>query len=784
MKQFAKRYLLGLIVLLLAISGHTYGQNVALDTVDVVDYRLTLDIGHNISKKIDGRATLTIKLLQPITAITLNLIRATIDSVFVNHQYTSNYQYSTPKLTIETPDIAAGDTFTVTICYQSGGYVEGYQFGGFHFDNNIYYNLGVAFNDYPHVIGRAWYPCRDNFYDKATYHLCVTSKTGWTAQCGGTCDSVWYNEDGSQTTLWNIDQPVPTYLVSVAVAPFQVIHRDYPGLYGTYPATLGYLGHDSTHVQRAFDNMEKIIPMYEQCFGPYRWGRIGYISTPRGSMEHVNNIALASDAMASTEEMAQTTIAHEFSHSWFGNLITCATPEDMWFNEGGASFCEEVALQAIYSDSDTNYYKRYYETNLEQVLRTAHIDDAGYRAVSGVPHEYTYGSTVYKKGALVWHSLRGYMGDSIFYSSLKRLFDHNEYGSISSTQLRDSLSLYSGINLDDFFRFHVFSPGFVDYVIDSMNTYNGITNIHVRQKTVGTDSIVMHNKVDVTFFSDSLESYSHTLTFDGLQCDEQLMLPFEPKYAITNYDKALATASITEDIDIDGTGTFQSDNTHFATTVRTNHSETPIRLNVTHHWIQPDPSDDQGFVRMSKRYWSITSNITSGVSLNGSFYYSCTGAVNTSYPNLDHGFYASPTSFDSLRLVYREDADHPWRVVSNTREGNSREGYFKLFTLKMGDYAFAIIDTARLGVEKIVDKTRERSYYIYPNPSKGTIHIGSTADISETLFVDIIDYTGRHVAKGKKLKPHEAIRLDQGTYIISIRTSLEQEPTTQKVTIR
>ena len=776
----AKHILLTMI--LWATAGLCHSQEIGNDTVDILDYQLTLDIGHKSQQQIEGQAQITMTIEKNTDRIVLDLLRSTIDSVLVDGQPTDSYTYDDSHLEIAITERHPGDTLTATVFYTSNGYVESQRFGGFHFDDNIYYNLGIAFADYPNSMGRAWFPCKDNFYDKATYHIEVTAPIGWTAQCGGIQDTLWTNTDSSQTSVWTVAQPVPTYLVSVAVAPFRTIHRSYESTYGTYPATLSFLGHDSTLVHCTFDNMGKVIPMYEQCFGPYRWGRIGYISTPRGSMEHVNNIALATDAMANTEESAQSTIAHEFSHSWFGNLITCATPEDMWFNEGGASFCEEVAMEAIYADSNPGYSQEYYEKNLESVLRTCHVNDGDYYAVYGLPHSKTYGSTVYNKGALVWHSLRGYMGDSLFYDALKRLFDRNEYGNINSEQLRDSLELYSGKDLHDFFRFHVFSPGFVDYAIDSMTIDNGSTWVYVRQKQVGTDSIVRQNKVDITYFDENLESEKLTFEYEGTNAILVTTLPFEPVYAVVNYDKKIATAATGGDIDIHGIGEYEYPLAHFLTNVRQVTDTLHTRLHVTHHWSHPDPSEDQGFVRMSRRYWTVTGHLPSGTKLSGMFQYTCDGAANAEYPSLDYGFYDTPTSYDSLRLVYREDCSRPWRVISNMREGNSREGYFKILTLKTGEYALAIIDTARLGIPDIAGDPFDSKITVSPNPSNGIIHIDGKSNTGYTI--DIVDLTGHLVAKSLYLANGETLRLKHGTYLLVIKANGSKETIVKKVVIR
>ncbi len=77
-------------------------------------------------------------------------------------------------------------------------------------------------------------------------------------------------------------------------------------------------------------------------------------------------------------------------------------------------------------------------------------------ALSGVNSDNTYSSTVYDKGALIAMSLKTYIGDSLFYSSVQRLLEDFAFSNIDSYTLRDSLSSYSGIDLTDFFNYYVF----------------------------------------------------------------------------------------------------------------------------------------------------------------------------------------------------------------------------------------------------------------------------------------------------------------------------------------
>ena len=769
-----------IIALFLLTSFSTLATGQTTDTIDILHYDLGVDIDHLKANEIVGCATLTIRMVRTSPQISLDLKRATVDSVKINGMTDTTYEYNTLHLTLHTGQFSAGDTFSTTIFYHTQGYVESPSgWGGFHMDNNIHYNLGVSFNEYPHCFGRTWFPCRDNFQDKATYRISVTTKAGWSAICGGIQDSCWTNDDNSNSSSWTLSHPTPTYLVSVAVAPFRTIERTYTGLYDSYPAILGFTTHDSTRVQQAFDNLELVLPMFEQCFGPYHWNRIGYIATQRGSMEHVNNIALASSFMASTDLDAQSVIAHEFSHSWFGNLVTCATSEDMWINEGGATFCEEIAMQAIFPGP---FYKEYYETNLEEVLRACHRSDNGYRAVYGLPHDLTYGSTTYDKGALVWHTIRGYLGDSLFYSTMRTFFENNAWGNIDSYGLRDTLATISNTSLDDLFDFYVFSPGFVDYLIDSISTQGTKTTVFIHQKTIGVDTIVKNDRIPITFFSSEGDTATRHFALYTRQGSYTFQIPFEAKYAIVNYDKQIATAATSGYAQLNSTGAYAMPLAHFSTNVRQVNDTAHSHLNVTHHWSAPDASQDCGIVRLSHRFWHIDGNLKNGTKLNGHFDYCCGTYTNGSYPYLDKGFYDMLTSFDSLKLVYREDCTQPWRVISSTCEGNASQGTFSIFNLKLGEYALAIIDTARLSIND-PDYGHGHSVKIYPNPSNGMVLIELAEGISSGKF-DIINSIGQIIVNDRSINDSATITLPSGSYVFRIKDGNNKIIDSRAVTIQ
>ena len=740
------------IMAVVMLTGTPLRAQTAQDSVDVLDYDISVDL--SADAPFAGDATLTVRLTAPCSTLELSL-RGEADTVWVN-----GTALDSPTLAaIPTATHAAGDTLTVRVRYHGAGFVESYGWGGFHFDSDMSYNLGVGFSTSPHVLGDALMPCRNNFHDKATYTLRVRTKAGWTAECGGELQGRSLEADGTERSVWRIAQPVSTYLVSVSQSAWKRIYSTVPSLHGTYPLTLGYLQGDSAHVARAFAELDSVVPMFERCLGPYRWGRIGYIATAQGSMEHVNNIALAKDFMASTSERAQMTIAHELGHAWFGNLATCRTAEDMWFNEGGASFCSELAMEA---NAGREAATRYYQTNLESVLRQTHITDGAYRPLSPMPQQYTYGSTTYDKGALVWHSLRGLLGDSLFYRSMRQLFADKAFGTVDATEVRDSLAAYSGVDLGDFFDFHVYSPGFADYHVELASHEQ--PSVRIRRQGVGTTAMPQGDRVPVTFFGTDGSTMKAWFNMSGDEGGGTLDVTYPVAYCVLDYDCELSDAATVAELRKGGPHSIGFAHFKYVGTLPEEGAVT-----VEHHWGRPWEADTlAGVTRTAGRYWMVRGPQAVYEGVQGQFRYVRDGYTDGSYTHLDHGFLGTASAVDSLVLLYRSGSDQPWQAVSHRRTGNSNEGYLTTDNLRTGEYTLAVADTTLLGIADI--HAAPSAFHLFPNPvaQGGTLTL--KAPVEGCYTVRIFDAAGHQVWQrkcchnGRKISP----RLASGTYLVQI----------------
>lgn len=735
------------------------------DSVDVMDYDLTLDLSHE--SPFHGVTRLTMQLLRSCATVRLDLY-GTVDSLTVAGQPVEE-----PNLQmVPTAGIAVGEVVEVVVWYHSPGHVESYGWGGFHFDRNMSYNLGVAFNENPHVLGRAMFPCRDNFTDKATYTLRVKSKSGWTAECGGICQSREVDDEGCEHSVWRIAQETPTYLVSVSQAAFHRIETSVTAPYGTYPVTLGYTNQSPSSVSNAFALLDSVVPMYERCFGPYRWGRIGYIATKQGSMEHVNNIALYKDFMGSMSVRGQSTIAHELGHAWFGNLVTCRTEGDMWFNEGGASFTAEVARESTSGRQASNTY---YQQNLESVLRTAHHTDGGYYALSGMPHSLTYGSTTYDKGALMWHSLRGLLGEQRFYVALTRLMSDKAFGTVDAAEVCDSLSRYTGEDLMDFFRFHVCSPGHVGYYVDLLQEEGG-AKVAVKAYYIGTDSVLHRHHVPLTLVAWDGRRYKVYAEFEG----QEAVIPvshLSDEAAIGGVrdcwldpDLELSDAATCAEFTVGGTQQLNGEEEHIR--LNPEDMEEEAHLFVEHHWGTPrDLASVAGVKRVSKRFWVVHSDHYSHPGLQVQLRYTRDNYSAATYAKLDHGFYWISSTMDSMVVMYRMNSQSPWEAVSHRRNGTLDEGFFLVDNAMPGEYALAVVDTVELRVES--GELKDGKLELFPNPLHGDEELTLEVPTEEPFTVTIFDAAGRRVwskmncRTGEKCSP----KLTSGTYLVRIENN-------------
>lgn len=725
------------------------------DTIDVVKYDLNLDVLNLPAKVIWGKAGVEFTVKQPsVTVIPLELKQLQVDSVKSSEGVQLSFTRNGDMLRVTMPvAVTPADTSLIWVWYHGVPFSEAW--GGFHFSGQYAFNLGVGFESIPHNLGKAWFPCIDDFKDRALFDYHIRVENTKKAVCGGSLVSVNENMDGTLTFNWHSTQTLPTYLASVAIGPYFLITDFFNGIEAGIPITYYVRSSDTAKVAGSFANMKNIASIYEFYFGPYPFSRIGITSTALGAMEHAENIAYPFGSITGNTN-GEWLYAHELSHMWFGDKVTCASDADMWMNEGWARWCEIIFTEGLYGTDDADAY---YRALLKDVLQNTHIRDNGYRALSPMDPVYTYGSTVYDKGALVTHALRYYIGDTLFFNSVRDYLDTYAFNHADSYQLRDVLSQSSGVDLTGFFDFYVFTQGFTHFSVDSFHVTpdNGQFNIqlYMKQKHRGTDSYMNDCRVEVSFMKPDRTFETRQVGFSGEHGIAQVTLPFEPVLVLTDLYNHASDATTDQAKTIKTTGVAEFEYTFCK--VDTKEIADSAYVRITHNWVAPDSlrASQAGLTLSTTHYWTVEGIFPESFRATGIFSY------NRSLFDSD----IIDSSSDSLVILYRPNTASDWEGVAFTRIGPWQLGNIYVDNLRPGQYAFAGWDEDYVGYNILPGM--KRLLEVFPNPSLYGLNIQTSLDKPGSLMIFQTDGTQVYQCQ---LSAGEDIRWSgtPGTYLISL----------------
>jgi aminopeptidase N len=655
--------------------------------------------------------------------------------------------------------------------YHGLPYVLASGFGGFYFSSGIAFNLGVGIGVNPPTLGRVWFPCFDNFVQRSHYEFFITSKFSHKAFCNGILlDMIADTVLQQKTWHYKLSETIPTYLACVAVGAYETIHQTFTAINGSMPVELAALANDTTLLKNCFTHLENAFDYFEEAFGPYRWEKVGYSLVPfnGGAMEHATNIAYPRSFVDNAGTYESDLMAHELAHHWFGDLVTCEEPKDMWLNEGWATFCGLYFLEKLH---DTDMYMNEVKNKLDNVVHFANYSEGGFQALSNIPFDYTYGTHVYDKGALVAHTLRAYMGNT-FFSALTSYMNNNQYQKTNSNYFLNQLELYSGKSLHPFFNNYVFEGGFAHFSVDSFSTTNtgsGFqTKVYIKQKLTGTEIMHTHVPLDFTFYDVNLNKITFTDTINTENSVSNFIVPFDTKFVLVNATQRLSTAQIQEQKLITGNGANAFILGKLSTLV--SNFTTNVFLNVEHNYTHPDAFKITPKYRLSpNRYWKITGIIPQGTSIKTTFKYNGRTLATNGDNYLDN-LLINETE-DSLYLFYRGSTASDWIIINDTiwSRGNKSDkvGSVNVTNLKLGEYCFGMKDQFASIAE--TQSNAIFDVHIFPNPAKNTLNI--IAPNYNTA--DIYDNQGKLVKTisiKKYVSEYDIYDLENGIYIIKFNS--------------
>ncbi len=752
-----------------------FGKSPLSDSLDILTYHIYIDSILWDSDELYARTEIQLQSkIDNLTVIPLELMNLTVTEVIINGNATSDYSQTALRLSINLDSpLQTNESAELSITYNGTPFHENW--GGFYIDNQYAYNLGVGFEADPHNLGKSWFPCVDDFHDRAVYDVTARVEDPLVAIAGGLLQSITDNGDGTKSYHWHLENSIPTYLASVAIGDYALYEDVYEGVNGDVPINIYVRPNNINNVEPSFIHLKSVLSIFENSFGAYPFSRVGYVGTSIGAMEHATNIAYPNftiNGNLSYEDL----YAHELSHMWFGDAVTCASAEDMWLNEGWATFCQIYYETEVYGEET---YKADMMHQLREVLRTTHFTDGGYLALYGIPHEYTYGSTVYDKGSTVVQSLRGYLSDDVFFPAIQEYLNNYAYQYASSENMRDFLSNQTGVDMTDFFDSYIFNPGFSHFSVDSIHHVSGSDyEIHMRQKLKGKEVFANSNVVDVTLMDAEWNQYDIRVHFDGESGFETFTLPFEPVTAMADLHQNFCDATTDEVKILKETGIFTYDECYFKIEVENIPDSTFFR--VSHNWVAPDALFEavDGLTLSDYRYYKIDGIIPASLEATGVFRYSLS-------EKLDHTLINDP--LDSLIILYRPDASENWSSIDFERDGSPFVGYMRVPHIQKGEYTIAKWDAQYVIIPEKIILQSEDYMHCYPNPSNGRVSFelylenNASLEIYNSVGIQIDTI---YLKAGQTTAKWDGRRLARGNYIIKLVDENKLELSRQKIILQ
>lgn len=284
---------------------------------------------------------------------------------------------------------------------------------------------------------RTWLPVNDHPTDKATWSFAVSVPEPFTAVANGELTGT-STADGWTTWTWEQAEPMATYLITLLVGPYELVAagESATGVALHHAVLAGSDGVDE--YTRVTDDQ---LSYFAELFGPYPFERYGLAladSAPGLAMETQGLSLFSVDDLDGTLGPYQhLLLAHELGHQWFGNAVSPATWDDIWLNEGFATYCEWLWLE------------RAGVAGVEQLAQDA-LGGLGPGGPVSAPAEL-FGDWSYDGGGVAVHAIRRALGDALFFPALADWVAANRDGSATTADLQAHLEAAAGRSLDALF---------------------------------------------------------------------------------------------------------------------------------------------------------------------------------------------------------------------------------------------------------------------------------------------------------------------------------------------
>jgi aminopeptidase N len=309
-----------------------------------------------------------------------------------------------------------------------------------------------VFTQFEPADARRMLPSFDEPNHKVPFDIEVVAPTGNAVFGNAPLSSRAPVEAGWERHRFQTTRRLPTYLLALAVGPLEVREGPKQPVPIRVIATPG----KTAQADMALEAAAQQLSILSDYFGsPYPYAKLDLVAAPNlvpGAMENAGLVTFREElllvdgttAPAKTKRMVAMTMAHELAHHWFGNLVTMRWWNDLWLNEGFATFMEAQVVDrwrpAMAADRELLSLTGY-GMELDGLASARAVR----QPVSNVHQaEESFGTLTYVKGAAVIEMLHAWLGDEPFRTGVSNYLRDHAWGNASASDMFAALSKASG----------------------------------------------------------------------------------------------------------------------------------------------------------------------------------------------------------------------------------------------------------------------------------------------------------------------------------------------------
>ena len=436
---------------------------------DVVPVRYGISLSPDLgSGSLEGSETIDVRILQPTRAVVLNSVgfafpRASIRAGTADHVASVELDAAAETATLRfDEELPEGDA---TLALRFSGKLRT-DLRGLYVSATERRKYAVT--QFEGTYARMAFPCFDEPEYKATFDLSVVVDDGDTAISNGRIASVTPGpRPGKRTVRFSRSPRMSTYLVALAIGDFACEEGSSDGV----PIRVCAVPEKKALGRFALAAAESFLHWYDQWFTvKYPYEKLDMLAMPDyewGGMENTASIFYKERALLLDEPHASverkrsvaSVVAHEMAHQWFGDLVTMAWWDDVWLNEGFATWMARKPLQ----DWDPSWDQGIEAARSSSAVLS--IDALGstraIRARAETPAQIKemFDGISYQKGAAVLAMLEGYLGPEMFRAGVNAYVARYQNGSATAEDLWRELGSVSGKDTTEIMATFVDQPG-------------------------------------------------------------------------------------------------------------------------------------------------------------------------------------------------------------------------------------------------------------------------------------------------------------------------------------